>query len=44
MDGLQGEPKMVLHIAFMARDDNILNDLKYLGHQDISQEEYDQLE
>ena len=30
--------------VFMACDDDILNDLKYLGHRDLSQEEYDQLE
>ena len=30
--------------VFMACDDNILNDLKCLGHRYLSQEEYDQLE
>ena len=29
---------------FMACDDDILNDLESLGHRDLSQEEYDQLE
>ena len=30
--------------VFMACDDDILNALESLGHRDLSQEEYDQLE
>ena len=39
-----GRTKKLCFRVFMACDDDILNDLKCLGHRYLSQEEYDQLE